>query len=234
MEESIEIVEGKRLIGMLHGLIDSHRICKMEIPNTSYQWITLLLGLQELDHSYYLLIDKVKGFEKALSRSPDREISVEFIEKDGVACQFKTQVIECLPKILRAELPMSIYRMQRRKSFRTKAWSGTEIVFHLTQGKEERLKVKDYSLGGVAFFMDRPIEIHIGDELTKIDLMVPQDGREIYFHISRASVKRIERRFPGKDVCALEFLEMPRETQERLSRQIFKEQRALLRKTGKN
>ena len=233
MEESLEIVEGKRLLEMLHGWIDARRVCKVEIPNTRYGWITLLLGIQEVDQTYYLLIDKVKGFERALSRSPDQEVSIEFIEKDGVACQFKIQVVECLPKIIRAELPKSIYRMQRRRSFRTKAWSGTEIVFHLSQGKEERSKVKDYSLGGVAFFMDRPLEIHMGDELTRIDLTIPQGGREISFHIPKALVKRIERDPQGKDVCALEFLEMPEATQERLWLHIFKEQRSLLRKTGK-
>jgi len=40
-------------------------------------------------------------------------------------------------KDLRAELPKSIYRMQRRKSFRTMAWSGTEIIFSFTKKKKK-------------------------------------------------------------------------------------------------
>ena len=68
MDQTAEILDGNRLIGTLHGAIESRRVCKMEIPNTKFAWITLILGIQSVGDSHYLLIDKVAGFEKALSQ----------------------------------------------------------------------------------------------------------------------------------------------------------------------
>lgn len=230
-DQSIETITGDNLIKMLQEWIHSRRLCKMEIPHTNYGWITLLLALQQYGDSVYLMIDKVTNFEKALSRSPNQEVSIEFLEKDGVTCQFKTRVIECFPKILKAELPEGIYRIQRRRFFRVQARSGTEIVFDINQAKGEKGKVKDYSLGGAAFFAEDLLDIHIGDQLDKIDLRVPQGEEWICFHIPRALVKRIEKQSKGKNVYALEFFEMPEATTRLLWHHLFEEERALLRKT---
>ncbi len=232
--DPVEIVEGRRLIETLQGLIDSRKMCRMEIPHTDYGWITLLLGLERGSGSGYLLVDKVTGFERILSRYPSREISLEFLEKDGVPCQFSTRVVECDGKVIRMELPRSISRMQKRKSFRIRARSGAEILFHREDGKEGRGKVKDYSLGGVSFIMETFLEMRIGEELSQIALRIPWENRSAGFDITRAVVKRLENHSPGKVVCALEFLEMPGTVRELLWRHLFEEERVALQKTKKS
>jgi c-di-GMP-binding flagellar brake protein YcgR len=233
MEEHAEIISGSKVIGYLDSLIKTRRVCKMEIPNTEYGWITLLLGIRQLNHSHYLLIDKVAGFEKAFSRSTDQEIFLEVLENDGVPCQFKTRVIECHPTAILAEVPKSIYRMQRRGHFRIKAHSGTEIAYHLNQTVRGMGIVMDYSLGGVAFFMERSLQLHVGQEIDKIELRIPQGDQWISFQIPKVIVRRIERNFPEKDLCCLEFLEMSEKTIEPLWHHIFNEQRMLLRRIKK-
>jgi c-di-GMP-binding flagellar brake protein YcgR len=234
MDPLIEIVEGQRLIEMLHGLIDSRKMCRMEIPHTNHGWITLLLGIDRGPGSDYLLIDQITGFEKILSHYPSREISLEFLERDGVPCRFRTRVAECGGKVIRTELPRSISRMQKRKSFRTRARSGAEILFHRGGGKEGRARVKDYSLGGVSFFVETFLEICIGEELTHIALRIPWEDHSASFDIPRAVVRRLEDASSGNVLCAIEFLEMPGKTKELLWHHLFEEERVTLRKTRKS
>jgi hypothetical protein len=232
MEELAETISGKGIIDHLHELVVKRRMCKMEIPNTPHSWLTLLLSVQEISGSHYLWIDRVTGFEKVFARYRDREVSFEFLEIDGVPCQFKTRIVGFHPEGLRAELPKCIFRLQRRGCVRIAARSGTEIIFHLGKG-EETAKVKDYSLGGVSFFSDRSLPLHTGDHIDQIELRIPRGTGEINFRIPRAVVKRIERHSSKKDIWVLEFMEMPDTTQEQMWQHIFEEQRIVLQKTKK-
>ena len=231
MDQTAEIVDGNRLIGTLHGVIESRRVCKMEIPNTKFGWITLILGIQSVGHSHYLLIDKVSGFEKALSQSRTKEIAIDFMEADGVPCHFKTRVIEFRPEALWVEMPQSIFRMQKRRFYRVKARLGTELVLRLGPEQEEKAKVRDYSMGGVAFLMERHLKLNPEDRVTDVELKVPQGRESISFYNPMAEVLRIELQPMGKDICVLEFVGMSEVTKERLWRHIFEEQRMQLKKT---
>jgi len=229
-DQPTEIIDGEKLVEMLKGWIHSRRICKMEIPDTSYGWFTLLSGLQKGPDSQYLLIDKVSGFEKAISRSTSQEVALEFLEKDGVRCQFKTRVIKYRPSEIQAELPNAIYRIQRRAAFRILALSGTEIVFHIYPDKEKRVNVKDYSLGGVAFFMGEELKLNIDDKVSNIHLRLPQGKGFKMIHIPSAVVRRIEQDSQGKNLCALEFLEFGEKSKEELWDHMIETQRRLIRK----
>ena len=231
MGQTAEILDGNRLIGTLHGAIESRRVCKMEIPNTKFEWITLILGIRSVKDSHYLLIDKVAGFEKALSQSRNKEIVIDFMEADGVPCHFTTRVMEFRPDALWVELPQSIFRMQKRRFYRVKARLGTELVFHLGLGQEEKARVRDYSMGGVAFLMERHLKLNPEEQVTDIELKVPQGREMISFYNPLAVVIRIEAQPGGKDVCVLEFVGMSDATKERLWRHIFEEQRMQLKKT---
>jgi c-di-GMP-binding flagellar brake protein YcgR len=231
MDQTAEILDGNRLIGTLHGAIESRRVCKMEIPNTRFEWITLILGIQSVGDSYYLLIDKVTGFEKAISQSRNKEIAIDFMEADGVPCHFKTRLMEFRPDALWVELPQSIFRMQKRRFYRVKARLGTELVFHLGLGQEEKAKVRDYSMGGVAFLMERHLNLNLEEQVADIELKVPQGREMISFHNPLAVVIRIVPQPEGKNVCVLEFVGMSDATKERLWRHIFEEQRMQLKKT---
>ena len=233
MDETAEIIEGQGLEEMLQWIIDSRRVCRMEIPRTQSSWLTLLLGFEQVGKGQFLMIDKVVGFEKFLSRSPDQEVSFDFIEKGGVSCQFKTRVVECHSRDFWVELPKSIRRLQRRRFYRVEARSETEIVFHLPSGEEEQAQVEDFSLGGVAFLTDRPLPLRAGDIVKGIDLAIFQGESWVRFHILQARVVRVDEPSFRRYRYAMEFSEMSDHTKELLWRHVFEEQRAFLRKTYK-
>jgi c-di-GMP-binding flagellar brake protein YcgR len=230
MDQPAEILDGNRLMGTLRGAIESRRVCRMEIPNTKFSWITLILGIQSSDESHYLLIDKVAEFEKAFSQSRNNELVIDFMEADGVPCHFTTRLVELRPDGLWVELPDSIFRMQKRRFYRVKARLGTELIFRLNVGREERSSVRDYSMGGVAFAMERPLELKAKDQVSDVELKVPQGRELITFYSPLAVVIRIESQFMGKDICVMEFMDMSEATKEKLWRHIFEEQRMLLKK----
>jgi c-di-GMP-binding flagellar brake protein YcgR len=193
-EQISEIIAGdKDVIDTLQSLIDSRVICKMEIPRTDQSWITLLLEVRNVRNAYHLLIDSVRGFEAALSKSPDKEVSLEFNDQVGVPCRFNTRIIACNPKAILAGLPEAISRIQRRKYFRIGALLGTEITF-LDGSSTERKKaeVKDYSAGGVAFFLENDLNFNVRDSLTDIHLNILEGGKQVRFCIPKAAVRRIE------------------------------------------
>ena len=181
------------VIATLRSLIDFRTICRMEFPRTRYSWVTMLLEIRSPDNSHYLLIDKVAGFEAALSSSLDRNVSLEFTEKTGVPCRFSTRVIALHNQAIWCELPQVIYRIQRRQYFRIEALLGMEITFRIgSSGEREKAKVKNYGAGGAAFFMEGDLKLGAGDFLNDIHLTIREGTEWIDFHIPQAVVRRIE------------------------------------------
>ncbi len=52
--------------------------------------------------------------------------------------------------------------------------------------------MRDYGLGGLAFFMQRHLKLAVGDPLKKIELRIPDRNEAVIFHIPIAIVRRIE------------------------------------------
>jgi c-di-GMP-binding flagellar brake protein YcgR len=230
-EEYSEIITGAQaIIGILRPLIDSQIVCKMGFPRTKQSWITLVLEIRRVGNGYNLLIDRVPGFEKALSNFPDKEVSLEFTDKAGVPCWFHTKVIAHREEIL-SELPGVIYRIQRRQYFRIEASLGTEITF-LVGSTTERKKatVKNYSTGGLAFFMEKDLKLSVGDLLTDIHLNIPEGAELIRFQIPKAAIRRIEPELVSgvKALCASEFLEIGKEARNNILSHVFRQPRIMI------
>ncbi len=233
-EQFTEIITGDRaVIDSLRPLIDSRVVCNMQILRTNLSWITLLLEIRRNEDEYHLLIDRVAGFETALLKSPEKQVSLEFMDKGGVPSQFQTKVIACHPKEILAELPRAIYRIQRRQYFRIDALLGTEITFMTGSSTErQKAKVKNYSAGGIAFFMEKEFRFGVGDTLTNIDLNIPEGERLISFRIPKALIRRMTSNSPysGKAICAIEFIEISGQTRNGIISHIFKQERVVIQR----
>ncbi len=228
-----EIIKGEGLTRMLREWIHSRRVCKMEIPDTEYGWFTLLLGMGREKDFPFLSIDHVTGFEKALAGAKTREVLIEFLERDGVRCSFTARILRCLPEQIHAALPETIQRLQRRSTFRMNALSGTEIGFRIDSKKEERGKVKDYSMGGLSFLVDGDLSLDVGESITDIHLQLPGSREIRIVHIPQAVIRRIERDPQGRRICALEFLELAKKTKDELWTHLIDTQRRVLAKMNK-
>ena len=229
----IEIIsEDKSILSIIQFLMDSQIIGKIEISDTKNSWITMILEVKNIGNSFFLSMDKIEGLESTLSDYPNREVSLEFMDKGGVPCRFRTKVIECRPNDILSELPKEIYRIQRRQFFRIKALPGTEITFRIGTSEEEKGEVKDLSEGGVAFFIEKGLKFGIGNQLNDISLKIPEGNEWLRFHIPQAVVRRIEppSLHNGRTLCAVEFLELPKKTRDNLIAYISKQQMVVIQK----
>ena len=217
-----DMITGQNLFDMLQAWIDSRRMGKMEILKTPFSWITILLGIQREGDAAYLLVDAVPNFESMLSQSPSQEVVFEILE-NGILCKFRSRVIRHQHREIWLELPGSIQRFQRRAYFRVRATSRAEIIFR-NAGKEEKVPVRDYSLGGVSFLMGSNQHFNPGDEVTDLILTLPQGKAVVSYPIAQAVVRRIDDHFEnGGRLCGLEFLKLEKKAQERLAQHLFEE-----------
>ena len=226
-----DIILGKRALDLLQYIIDSRGLCKISIPETPLRWTTLLWAIERQGPADLLLIQGNPELEKAFSTSGKGEFLLEYADENGVLCHFMGEVIRTSPERIWAKFPAVIYRVQRRMFFRLKAQPGTEVVFTLDPRREVRGSVRDYSLGGVAFWSEEPLPLKTEDLVEDLLLRIPEKGSFFEVPIYGAVVRRVE---PGsrveKSLYALEFLGMSRWTRRQFASHILGKKRMLLRK----
>jgi c-di-GMP-binding flagellar brake protein YcgR len=232
MDSSAEIIRGPEVKETLQNLIRSGQRCKMEISRTPYSWLTSLSKIKEDGEGILLLLDHVQDFEEVLSASHRQEVLIEYLENDEVPCRFLSRVSQVDTRGIWVEIPEKIQRQQKRKFFRLRAPVGTEIFFPGDPGKEEKGTVKDYSLGGVAFLINKEVSLKSlkpGDQLKNLRLCIPEGREVLKVSVSLAVVIRAEPDFfQGQTFYALEFLEFPEANKKEFNRHIFEKQRNLL------
>jgi c-di-GMP-binding flagellar brake protein YcgR len=107
---------------------------------------------------------------------------------------------------------------------------GTEIFFQRDTEKEEKGTVKDYSLGGVAFLINKEVSLQPGDQIKSLRLFIPEGKEGLKVSVPSAVVIRAERDFfQGQSLYAVQFLEFPEAAKKEFNRHIFIKQRALVR-----
>ncbi len=226
--QQVDIIKGNEIKSLIAEQILSRRLGRLAIPNTAHEWITLLLKIEKGD---FLLIDGVLGFESAFPSSPQGEIFFEFLEKEGVLCQFRSPVIRFSRQEILVQLPNEIIRNQRRAFYRIEAPEGAEVLFTTHQGKEIKAKLRDYSMGGLSFYIEESLPLAVGDDLSKVTLRLPQGKEWVLIHIARAVVIRWEAASWGqKPLWAFEILEISEGMREKLRQNIFINQRDLIRR----
>jgi len=234
MDSSAEIIRGPEVKESLENLLRFGQTCKMEIPRTPYSWLTSLSKIREDGGGILLLVDRLRDFEEVLSTSQRQEVLVEYLEDDEVPCNFLCRVSQVEPRGIWVEIPEKIRRDQKRKFFRLRAPVGTEIFFSGSQGKEEKGTVKDYSLGGVAFVINKEVSLKPGDQLKTLRIWIPEGRGVLKVSVPLAVVIRVQPNFfQGQTLYAMEFLEFPEANKKEFTRHIFEKQRNLLRRVIK-
>jgi c-di-GMP-binding flagellar brake protein YcgR len=232
-DQFIEITsDGESILKTIQAIIDNRVLGTIEIPETEYSWITMILEIKQNKGSSFLSIERIEGLESLLSKFPNREVSLEFMDKGGVPCRVRTRVVECRPNDIWSELPKEIYRIQKRQYFRVNALPGAGITFRMGLSKEEKGEVKNLCEGGVAFFTEKDLNLNAGDSINEVYLSIPEGNEQLSFYIPQAVIKRMvtpsvqERR----TLYGVAFLGMSKETRDQITAYIFQQQMVVIRK----
>ena len=237
-DQYTEIIKERRLIiTLLRSLVNAGTIGNMEIPQTQYNWLTKLLEVGEEEGSYYISLEKGSGLDDALSRFPNREISLRFLERDGQSCFFNVKPLVSFSKTISFELPEAVHRSRKRKYSRVEAARGTAVTFFAGfSRKNHRAGVKDYSAGGIAFYVeeiDKDLRLRAGTLVTEIELTIPVGDERTRFFIPKALVRHMKPLFGGRTLYAIEFIELRDETRKNLVDHVSQQGKAPLQKIHK-
>ena len=234
MEQPAQLLLGGDIPLIIQSAIKSRQRIRMEIPRTKYSWITLFLGFETGPEGHWLIIDQVAGFDHALRFSRSQTVVVSFSDRTGVPFNFSTEVHRSRPKELWVELPRMINRVQRRAFYRVKASLGMEIMLRNVPHQEYKARIKDYSMGGVAFYKDLGEqwfkELEVDGTLRDNALLFPRGEEILTIPIPWAEVRRIVDFPPHTIQGALEFLQIPESSRSQLERLIFEQQRRVIQK----
>ncbi len=170
-----KITEGKAIREIIREAIGSRTVCKVSFAETENGWITSFLDIRETAASPQILIDKAKGFEAALSRNPNGELSLEFRDKDQIPCFFKSRAMETNALGILIELPAEMQRIQRREYFRVEAPMGAKITFLGPSGKKEGAVLADLGGGGAAFLISKESRLDVEHVLENVWIYIPTE-----------------------------------------------------------
>jgi c-di-GMP-binding flagellar brake protein YcgR len=232
-DQFIEITsDGESILKTLQAMIEDRVVGKIEIPETKYSWVTIILDIKRIKGNSFLSIERIDGLESLLSKFPNREVSLEFMDKGGVPCRFRTRVVEYRPNDIWSELPKEIYRIQKRQYFRINAPPGAEITFKMGPAQKEKGEVKNLCEGGVAFFTEKDLNLNAGDLINELYLNIPEGNEQLSFYVPQAMIRRMvspsvhERR----TLYGSEFLGMSKEIKEKLMAYISQQQMVVIQK----
>lgn len=232
MAQSFETVSGEEVLDLLQRIIRNRLRVRLEIPDSPFSWITLLLALEEDQEKRHLVIDPVPDFSRILRLRREPGIVLYFFDREGVPCSFSSRVLAVQPREIWAEPPAEITRFQRRAFYRVPATPGMEILFQDANISGIRAAVKDYGLGGVAFYKDRGGDwfrrLAEEEELRENRIRIPNGKVILEIPISLAVVRRITVFHPECIRGALEFLQIPESSRSQLTRLIFEKQRQII------
>ena len=173
-------------------------------------------------------------FDRALRQSEALHLDFSFFDREGAPCSFSASVLAVDPREIWVEVPAVIDRIQRRAFYRVKADPGMEVVFQDVACRGITARIRDYSLGGLAFYQDLYdawfSKLAQEDQLCDNRIIIP-DGRGILeIPVALAVVRRIVVFPPHTIQGALEFLQVPDPARAHLGRLVFEHQRQVIQK----
>jgi len=232
-DQFVEITsDGESILKTLQAIIDNRVVGKLQIPDTKYSWITTILDIKRTGGSSFLSIERIDGLESLLSKFPKQEVSLEFMDKGGVPCRFRTRVVEYRFNDIWSELPKEIYRIQKRQFFRIDTPPGAKITFRMGPAQQEKGEMKNLCEGGVAFFTEKDLNLHAGDLLNDVTLNIPEGDERLLFYIPQAVIRRMSKPsgHERRTLYGSEFLGMSKEIKEKLMAYISQQQMIVIRK----
>jgi hypothetical protein len=124
-------LSGKTMLSVFEQVQKEGTLITMHLIGTAYERLTIFTGMRTNNGIRHLVIDKPKGFTRAVKGVGVWRIRFEFTGRDKVNCMFTTSGGEFRDDEIWIRFPEFIERIQRRKHFRIEVPSGTMMHFAL-------------------------------------------------------------------------------------------------------
>ena len=231
---NFEIITEQKAADLIGKLQKKRTFLKVSVPHRSYERLTLITDIKEVDSAPSFQIDLPEGLNATLDRSDNGRptLQFEFYADDQLPHRFESPVLQVVEDGVWLSYPEHIQRYQLRENYRIKAPEGAGLAVRVEE-TNIRMIVVNISLGGIYCHCPKrmkaqlPVDLQVAS--VKLDLTVEGEGHSVT--IDRAQVRRVERSRRAKHFgIALEFIGIRKQARQKLTQIIYDLQRSFLRK----
>lgn len=232
-----EKIKGSAIAKIFDELIHYKTFLKLNLLDSDYNQLTRITALAECNHEPHFVIDTPAGFENTAVKKAAWRMHFEFTARDQITYGFKTFGGEIHGQRTFIKMPRVVERNQRRELFRIHAPAGTKLCLALGDIRPE-LEVINLSVGGSLAALVRtdsdlkesaPFGINFLSR--KAELVFPAEIMPQSIQISTIQIKRVKLNTEtNRYEVALEFYEIAKSEERKLTDLIYQIQRQQLRK----
>ena len=232
-----EKIRHRHRFNIFEQLEKDRALIKLHILDQAYERLTMVTDIRVENNIPYFQIDYPTDFRRTIAHVDPCRMHFEFIGSDNLKYTFKSREIAIINKEIYIRFPEVIHRLQNRKNFRISPLLGTKISLGEGSHRHE-MSVMNISLGGVLGTFDgidrqaAPASMFtIGNRLKDIELTFPPEDKTATVRIREAVVKRTGKNpETGRDICALQFVDIKKDQKRKLVKLIYEIQRDYLRR----
>lgn len=221
----------------LDGLKKNGTLLRMKLMGRDYEQLTVIHAIRSRNGVKYFLIENPAEFQDILLEYKELPFQFEFNGPDGLPYSFQTLGDWVEDAEIWLRFPAFIERRQQRRNFRIKAPEDTKIYF-TGDGKPQRIDVINLSQAGTLGALatkhknnDADPVLNSGDIINNARLVFKTNSIIGQIEIKKALIVRTETDSLTGNLCfGIQFSEMAREDEKKLTEIIFELQRQFLRK----
>ena len=238
--ENFEKIQGDAILQLFKELQQKKVPLKVMLTNGDYEHLSHLKEIRKRLRTHYFLIEYNEDFQEATKKLDDWRLRIEFTGEDGIMYEFQAKDTDVSREMIWIKFPETIQRYQRRSLFRLEAPHGTRLYFDINDIRY-KLLVINVSLGGTLGVlvsltkqMEQELKLKKPRVLENVELVFPSNGEdddESVVNIKSCQILRQEcNRQTKKFEYAIEFKEITKTEQKKLTGLFYEWQRDYLRK----
>jgi hypothetical protein len=232
-----EKIRGSAVTKIFEELINYKTFLRMSLLNSDFNQLTRISALADCNNEPHFMIETPEAFEHAAARTAPWRVRFEFTGRDHIRYGFVTHGGLIQGKQTFLKMPRIVERNQRRRLFRIDAPAGTKLCLTLDRMRPE-LEVINLSIGGSLAAvvqtnseMEKNPPFADNDALRDAKLIFPAEITGQPIKISTLQVKRLKiNAETNRYEVAVEFFEMDKSEEQKLTDLIYGLQRQQLRK----
>ena len=236
MAESEEI-KGSAIYKIFEELVSYKTLLQLNLLNSDYKQMTRITALARRNNEPHFILATPEGFKQAAAKTVPWQIRFEFTGRDHIKYGFTSIGGEIHGKRTFVKMPRVVKRNQRRKLFRINAPAGTKLCLRL-DGIRPELEVINLSIGGSLAALVQTHSNFKGSQpfadthfFKNAELVFPAEIMSQPIKISSIQIKRMKINFEtNRYEVALEFNEIDKNEELKLTDLIYRLQRQYLRK----
>ncbi|MEJ2100276.1 MAG: hypothetical protein P8X68_09885 [Desulfobacterales bacterium] len=232
-----EEIKGSAIHKIFEELINYKTLIQLNLLNTDYKQMTRVTALASRNNEPHFILATPEGFKRAAAKTVPWRIRFEFTGRDHIKYGFTSIGGEIDGKRAFVKMPRVVKRNQRRNLFRINAPAGTKLCLTL-DGVRAELEVINLSIGGSLAALVQTHSSFKGSSpfavacfLKDAKLVFPAEIMSQSIKISSIQIKRAKINFEtNRYEVALEFYEIDKGEERKLTDLIYRLQRQYLRK----